>query len=178
MKGLQLLPSPAFPDDRGRFIVAWRLDELRQLEGWAPFVQESLSESRRGVLRGLHMQHPRQQGKLVRVVHGHIYDVVVDLRPESATFRRWTAAHLSAAEAAALWIPPGLAHGFLVLSERASVLYQVTAPWDPSGEVVVRWDDPDLGIDWPLDAPPVLSARDAAAPSLSDAVRLLSASQQ
>lgn len=171
MRGLRRLPSPAFPDDRGRFIVAWRLDVLSALEGFAPFVQESLSESRRGVLRGLHMQHPRQQGKLVRVVAGHIYDVVVDLRPGSETFGQWRAAHLDAARADALWIPPGLAHGFLVLSDRASVLYQVTAPWDPGGELVVRWDDPALGIDWPLDGAPVLSERDAAAPPLAAAIR-------
>lgn len=167
MKGLHRLTSRSYEDSRGRFIVAWENAVLAQLDGWSPFVQESLSESQHNVLRGLHMQHPRQQGKLVRVVSGAIFDVVVDLRPGSETFRQWRGHHLDARSAAALWIPPGLAHGFLVLSPEASVLYQVTAPWDPRGELVVRWDDPELGITWPQGAPPILSARDATAPTLA-----------
>ena len=167
MRGLRRLTSRRYADHRGRFIVAWETAVLAELEGWSPFVQESLSESQHSVLRGLHMQHPRQQGKLVRVVSGAIFDVVVDLRPGSETFCQWQGHHLDARSADALWIPPGLAHGFLVLSPAASVLYQVTAPWDPSGELVLRWDDPELDIGWPLEAPPILSARDASAPPLA-----------
>jgi len=173
MRGLSLLTPPSAEDARGRFTVAWRLEDLHGLEGFAPFAQCSLSESRRGVLRGLHMQHPSQQGKLVRVTAGRIFDVVVDLRPGSPTLGQWRGTWLDAEQPGALWIPPGLAHGFLVTSPRASVLYQVTAPWDPGGELAVRWDDPALGIDWPLSAAPILSERDAAAPGLHAALRAL-----
>ena len=168
MRGLRLLQTPAFSDDRGRFLVAWRLPDLLALEGFSPFVQESLSESRQGVLRGLHFQHRRPQGKLVRVVHGEIYDVAVDLRPGSATLHHWQASTLSADRAEALWIPPGFAHGFYTLSPLAVVLYQVTAPWDPEDEGVIRYDDPALSIPWPVppDQPPRLSDRDARAPWL------------
>ena len=113
------------------------------------------------------MQHPNQQGKLIRVVSGAIFDVVVDLRPASETFCQWRAHRLDSASADALWIPPGLAHGFLVLSDTASVLYQVTNPWDPDGELVIQWNDPTLGIAWPHSDAPVLSTRDAAAPPLA-----------
>lgn len=174
MQGLTRLPTPSFPDERGRFVVTWRQEDLRSLEGWQPFVQESLSESNHNVLRGLHMQHPRQQGKLVRVLGGHICDVVVDLRPHSATFGQWEMNHLDATQGDALWIPPGLAHGFVVLSPAASVLYQVTAPWDPQGELVLRWNDPTLAIPWPLDGPPIISVRDAQAPDLAAVLAQLS----
>lgn len=173
MRGVQRLTSRSYADPRGRFIVAWEAALLAELEGWSPFVQESLSESHHNVLRGLHMQHPRQQGKLIRVVSGAIFDVVVDLRPGSETFCQWRAHHLDAASADALWVPPGLAHGFLVLSAAATVLYQVTAPWDPGGELVVCWSDPSLGIDWPQDGPPTLSARDASAPPLAQVLKQL-----
>ncbi|MFT4975928.1 MAG: dTDP-4-dehydrorhamnose 3,5-epimerase [Myxococcota bacterium] len=170
MRGLRRIEPRQHRDNRGRFLVAWRTQDLVLLEGWAPFVQESISESRRGVLRGLHMQHPIQQGKLVRVIHGAIFDVVVDLRPDSTTRGEHRFARINSDSASALWIPPGLAHGFLVESEEAIVLYQVTAPWTPNEELTIRWDDPALGIDWPLTAPPILSKRDAAAPPLSAAL--------
>lgn len=168
LEGLCHLYSSTFDDDRGSFLVSWRLADVQALLGWRPFVQESISTSRQGVLRGLHLQSPGAQGKLVRVIDGEIYDVAVDLRPHSKTFKQWVGCVLRG-DGQALWIPPGFAHGFLVRSENAVVLYQVTAPWEPENELTVRWDDATLGIDWPLDGPPLLSPRDAVAPSL-DAV--------
>ena len=166
IEGLCRLHSPTFADERGAFLVGWRLADLQQLQGWRPFVQESLSTSRQGVLRGLHLQHPGAQGKLVRVVSGEIFDVAVDLRPGSATTLQWHASTLRS-DGQALWIPPGFAHGFLARSAEAVVLYHVTAPWQPEHELTLRWDDPALAIDWPLQAPPLLSPRDACAPDLS-----------
>ncbi|MFT5685691.1 MAG: dTDP-4-dehydrorhamnose 3,5-epimerase [Myxococcota bacterium] len=163
--GLVWLESPVYTDDRGSFMVGWRQEDLAGLVGWSPFVQESLSTSRRGVLRGLHLQHPHAQGKLVRVIAGAIFDVAVDLRPDSPTFRQHVSGPLQA-DGRALWLPPGFAHGFLVTSPQAVVLYQVTDDWVPAAEHTICWDDPALGIDWPLSGPPILSQRDASAPTL------------
>ena len=170
--GLTWLDSPVYTDARGAFMVGWRQADLSALAGWRPFVQENLSTSRRGVLRGLHLQHPRPQGKLVRVIAGEVFDVAVDLRPDSPTFLHHVSSPLRA-DGPALWLPPGLAHGFLVTSEEAIVLYQVTDDWMPEAEHTVRWDDPTLGIDWPLTQPPVLSLRDATAPALSPVLAAL-----
>ena len=170
--GLTWIDSPVYTDARGAFMVGWRQAALSTLSGWRPFVQESLSTSRRGVLRGLHLQHPRPQGKLVRVIAGEVFDVAVDLRPDSPTFLQHVSSPLRA-DGRALWLPPGLAHGFLVTSEEAIVLYQVTDDWTPEAEHTVRWDDPTLGIDWPLTHPPVLSQRDAAAPMLTSVLAAL-----
>ena len=156
IEGLCHLHSSTFSDERGSFMVGWQLDSLAALPGWKPFVQESISTSRRGVLRGMHLQSPSAQGKLVRVIAGEIFDVAVDLRSGSPTSQQWSASTLRG-DGTALWIPPGFAHGFLVRSENAVVLYQVTAPWKPEHELTVRWDDPTLNIDWPLDGPPLLS---------------------
>ena len=164
--GLVYLDTAIHRDPRGSFMVGWRTEDLATLPDWRPFVQESLSQSRRGVLRGLHLQHRHPQGKLVRVLSGEIYDVAVDLRADSSTRGKWVGAPLKA-DGRALWIPPGFAHGFLVRSEQATVLYQVTDIWAPNAELTVRWDDPTLAIDWPMEGPPVLSQRDAAAPLLS-----------
>jgi len=132
------------------------------------FVQDNQSTSRRHVLRGLHYQEPQPQGKLVRALAGTIYDVAADIRPGSATFGRWVGVELSAANRLQLWVPEGLAHGFLVLSESADVLYKTTDFYAPSCERCLRWDDPTLAIRWPLTAPPLLSPRDAAAATLGN----------
>ncbi len=131
------------------------------------FVQENHSQSSHNVLRGLHYQIRQPQGKLVRAIQGSIFDVAVDIRPDSPTFGQWAAELLSAENRRQMWIPPGFAHGFLVMSERAEVLYRLTAYYAPQQQRSIRWDDPALAIDWPLSQPPLLSAKDRAAPLLS-----------
>lgn len=135
----------------------------------AHFAQDNFSHSVRGVLRGLHYQKaPRAQGKLIGVAHGEIYDVAVDIRKGSPTYGRWVGEILSADNGRLLYIPPGFAHGFCVLSDTASVLYKVTAEWDGALEAGVRWNDPEIGVAWPV-TQPILSTRDAALPALKDA---------
>ncbi|HEU0301257.1 MAG TPA: dTDP-4-dehydrorhamnose 3,5-epimerase [Longimicrobium sp.] len=154
-------------DERGWFLESWVEDRYRAAGIAGPFVQDNLSRSRRGVVRGLHYQWPHPQGKLVSVPHGAVWDVAVDVRPGSPTFGRWTARVLSARNGRQLWIPPGFAHGFAVLSRSAAVHYRCTDAYHPECETTVLWSDPDLGIAWPV-ADPLLSARDAAAPRLRD----------
>lgn len=158
-----LLTPRIYPDDRGAFMETYRKQVFEQA-GIPPFVQENQSRSRQGVLRGLHYQVIQPQGKLVRVASGAIFDVVVDLRRSSTTFGKWMGVVLSAQESAQVWIPIGLAHGFYVLSETAEVIYKTTDYYAPAGERTLRWDDPDLGIAWPLadGAAPVVSPKDAA----------------
>lgn len=138
----------------------------------ANFVLDVHSRSQRGVLRGLHYQLPPcAQGKLVRVIAGRVFDVVVDMRRSSPNFRRWFSVELDAEKPQQVWIPPGFAHGFLALSETAEVLYKATSYYAPRTEGSVRWNDPDIGIEWPrMDSAPTLSARDAQAPALADAL--------
>ena len=150
-------------DDRGFFLETWHERRYREAGIPGPFVQDNLSHSRRGALRGLHAQLDPPQGKLVRAVRGEIFDVAVDLRVGSPRFGRWAAARLSGESHHQLWIPPGFAHGFCVLSDEADVEYKCTAPYAPGGEIAVAWNDPRIGIAWPV-REPVLSARDAAAP--------------
>jgi dTDP-4-dehydrorhamnose 3,5-epimerase len=155
-------------DARGWLLEAWRADRVPDPRLPASFAQDNLVESAPGVLRGLHLQHPDAQGKLVQVLAGEIFDVAVDLRPDSPTFRRWVSVPLSAREPRLLWIPPGFGHGYAVTgSVPALVLYRCTAPWRREAEVVVRYDDPELGVRWPL-ARPLLSSKDAAAPRLAE----------
>jgi len=154
-------------DARGDFRELYHAERYRAAGLDAAFVQDNVSRSRRGVLRGLHLQHPNGQGKLVTVVEGAVLDVAVDVRRGSPTFRRWAALELSAANALQLWIPPGFAHGFVVLSETALFAYKCTAAYSAADELTVRWDDPALGIDWRVDAP-VLSDKDTAAPTLAE----------
>ena len=136
----------------------------------ADLVQDNESLSHAGVLRGLHYQlDPHAQGKLVRVVHGEVFDVAVDLRHSSATFGRWVGVHLSADNHRQLWVPPGFAHGFVVTSESAEFLYKTTDYWYPEHERSLLWNDPAIGIDWPLEGQPLLAAKDAAAALLRDA---------
>jgi dTDP-4-dehydrorhamnose 3,5-epimerase len=152
-------------DARGFFLEAWSRSVFQE-HGLDPvFMQGNLSGSARGVLRGLHYQWPRAQGKLVSVAAGEVFDVAVDVRRGSPGFGKWFGEVLSASNRLGLWIPPGFAHGFVVLSEFATFSYLVTAPYDPAAEVVLRWDDPAIGVRWPVDDP-LVSSKDAAAPTL------------
>ncbi|HEX7336634.1 MAG TPA: dTDP-4-dehydrorhamnose 3,5-epimerase [Gemmatimonadales bacterium] len=158
-------------DERGFFLESWHEERLAAKGVAARFVQDNHSRSVRGTLRGLHYQTGSPQGKLVRVVSGEVYDVAVDLRRSSATFGRWVAEDLTADNHKQLWIPPGFAHGFYVLSKSADLLYKCTTYYDPAQDRALRWDDPDVAINWPLPdgCPPILSAKDASAPPLRDA---------
>lgn len=156
-----ILEPRVHSDERGFFFETFRADHLAAAGIGQAFMQENHSGSRRNVLRGLHYQVNRPQGKLVRVVIGEVFDVSLDLRRSSPTFRKWVGVQLSAENRRQLWVPPGFAHGFLVLSEWAEVLYKTTDYYAPSCERTLLWNDPELGIDWPLAGPPLLSAKDA-----------------
>ncbi len=169
LAGLILIEPRTFADSRGFFRETFKASEFAAAGLPTAFAQDNFSHSTRGVLRGLHFQKPpRAQGKLVCVPRGEIYDVAVDVRRGSPTWGRWAGATLSAANGCLLYVPPGFAHGFCVVSQEADVLYKVTAEWAPGLESGIVWNDPDLGIAWPA-AEPVLSARDAALPRLRDA---------
>ena len=159
-----------FGDSRGFFLESYNQRAFQEATGWAPaFVQDNHSGSAKGVLRGLHYQIRQPQGKLVRVTAGEVFDVVVDIRKSSPTFGRWVGATLSAENKLQVWIPPGFAHGFLVLSEFAEFLYKTTDFYAPEHERCIRWDDPAIGIEWPLEAEPVLSSKDQQGVSLQQA---------
>jgi dTDP-4-dehydrorhamnose 3,5-epimerase len=167
-----LLIEPAvFGDARGAFFESWNRRAFSQLVGHeVEFVQDNHSVSARNVLRGLHYQvEPRTQGKLVRVVAGEVYDVVVDRRRSSPTFGKWVGERLSADNRRMMWVPKGLAHGFVVLSERAEFLYKTTDYYAPEHERTLLWNDPAVGVVWPLVGEPVLKPKDAAGTPLSDA---------
>lgn len=164
-----LLEPRVFADERGFFLESYNKRELAELGVEADFVQDNHSRSVRGVLRGLHYQIRQPQGKLVRVVSGEVFDVAVDLRRSSPTFGKWVGFHLSAENKRMLWIPPGFAHGFLVLSEFADFLYKTTDYYAPQYERSILWNDPDLGVAWPLSVEPILSAKDRAGRRLRDA---------
>lgn len=166
-----ILEPQAFADDRGHFFEAFNKEAFDQEVGgtWT-FVQDNQSRSRRSVLRGLHYQlDPMAQGKLVRVVRGAVFDVAVDIRESSSSFGRWLGVELSEDNHKQLWVPPGFAHGFLALTDPADLLYKVTEYYSPDHDRSIRWDDPDIGIEWPLDGEPTLSDKDATAPHLRDA---------
>lgn len=169
--GVVVVEPRVFGDARGSFFESFNRGELESALGRpVEFVQDNHSYSRRGVLRGLHYQLPRPQGKLVRVVRGEVFDVALDLRRASPTLGRWTGEVLSAENRRQLWIPEGFAHGFLVLSEEAEFLYKTTEYWYPEHEHRIRWDDGDLAIAWPrLGLPPTLSPKDAAGTSFKEA---------
>ena len=158
-------------DERGFFMETWHAQRFREAGIDGEFVQDNFSHSSKGTLRGLHYQIDRAQGKLVRVVQGEVYDVAVDLRKSSPQYGQWIGETLSAENKHQLWIPPGFAHGFLVISETAEVEYKCTDYYAPEFERTIRWNDPDLGIAWPLldGSKPVLSEKDAAASLLKDA---------
>jgi dTDP-4-dehydrorhamnose 3,5-epimerase len=166
-----LLMAPrVFGDERGFFMESWNARTFREATGIdATFVQDNHSCSTRHVLRGIHYQVVRPQGKLVRVVTGSVFDVAVDLRRSSPTFGRWVGHELSASNKLQMWIPPGFGHGFLVLSESADFLYKTTDYWIGQHDRALRWNDPAIGIDWPLQGEPILAAKDAAAPLLEAA---------
>jgi dTDP-4-dehydrorhamnose 3,5-epimerase len=156
-------------DDRGFFFESYREDQFqRAAETSRRFVQDNHSRSARHVLRGLHYQVRQPQGKLVRVVLGEVFDVVVDLRRHSPTFGKWTGTLLSAENKRQLWVPEGFAHGFLVTSDVAETVYKTTAYYAPEHERSLLWNDPDVGIVWPLTAPPTLAAKDLAGKRLAD----------
>ena len=163
---LVIEPS-VFGDSRGFFLESWNQARFDQLVGRnVRFVQDNHSMSARGVLRGLHFQVKQPQGKLVRVVSGEVFDVAVDIRRSSPTFGRWVGERLSAANKRMLWIPEGFAHGFLVTSDGAEFLYKTTDYYAPEHDRTLRWNDPALGIAWPLEGEPVLKERDARGGSL------------
>ncbi len=166
-----LLEPRVFGDARGFFLESFNRRAFEDALGRSlEFVQDNHSSSTRGVLRGLHYQLPFPQGKLVRVVQGEVFDVAVDLRRGSKSFGRWVGERLSAENKRQMWIPEGFAHGFLVLSERAEFLYKTTDYWHPESERCVRWDDPEIGVAWPLDGlTPVVSGKDAAGSRLAEA---------
>jgi len=164
--GVLLVEPDRFGDSRGFFQELWHERRYADAGIAGPFVQDNISLSGRGVLRGLHLQHPQGQGKLVYVLQGEVFDVAVDVRVGSPSFGQWTGAVLSADNARQLWIPEGFAHGFCVLSEAALFAYKCTDFYNRDTELAVLWNDPEIGIDWPLDDPSV-SDKDAVAPPLS-----------
>lgn len=165
LEGLKVLVPRRFEDERGYFLEAYSAQGYASVVG-AAFVQDNLSHSRRGVLRGLHYQYPDWQGKLVYPITGEIFDVAVDIRADSSTFGQWYGLILSAREPKQLYIPPGFAHGFCVLSETADVTYKCTAPYNPACEFTLAYNDPSIGIDWPV-ATPLLSFKDRQGRSLA-----------
>ena len=164
---LQLFERPVYRDTRGTFTELWREDAMEEFAGLPRFVQDNAAHSRRGVVRGLHFQNPRPQGKLVSVTIGEVFDVAVDVRVGSATFGRWAAYVLSEGNGRQLYIPPGFAHAYQTVSDVSVVVYKCSDFYSPDDERAVGWDDASIGIDWPIpDA--VVSSRDASAPLLRD----------
>lgn len=170
LPGVKLLTPKVFGDERGFFMETFNQRTAAGAGIPAEWVQDNHSYSQYGVLRGLHYQYPTWQGKLVRVVQGEIFDVAVDIRRDSATFGRWFGARLSGENKQQLYLPEGFAHGFCVTSEDAHVLYKCTTLYQPDEDAGVLWNDPDIGIEWPVDSP-ILSDKDANAPRLN-AIRL------
>ncbi|WP_028310662.1 dTDP-4-dehydrorhamnose 3,5-epimerase [Derxia gummosa] len=165
-----ILEPKVFGDARGFFLESWNARVFAEATGVdLPFVQDNHSRSARNVLRGIHYQMVKPQGKLVRVAAGRVLDVAVDLRRSSPRFGQWVGVELSADNQRQLWIPPGFGHGFAVLSESADFLYKTTEYWLPEHDRSLRWNDPAIGIDWQLDGEPLVAAKDAAAPLLADA---------
>jgi dTDP-4-dehydrorhamnose 3,5-epimerase len=165
-----IIEPKVFGDERGFFFESFNEQKFAQLTGVTlSFVQDNHSRSAQNVLRGLHYQIQQPQGKLVRVVNGEVFDVAVDIRKESPTFGKWVGARLSAENKRQLWIPVGFAHGFVVLSEQADFLYKTTDYWAPQYERSILWNDPEIGIDWPINGEPLLSVKDKAAKALANA---------
>jgi len=171
LPGVVVIKPDVFEDSRGFFMETWNAHDFAAAGIDAEFVQDNMSQSTRHTLRGLHYQVQQPQGKLVRVVVGEVFDVAVDLRRSSPTFGKYEGVVLSGENKHCLWVPPGFAHGFLVLSETAAFEYKCTDYYAPECERAIRWDDPDIGIDWPLPngVAPALSVKDEAATSLAQA---------
>ena len=168
LPGVLLIEPKVFADARGFFLETYNAARFREFGIDAPFVQDNQSRSARGVLRGLHYQEPNPQGKLVRCTLGALFDVAVDIRRDSPHFGKWFGAELSEENKRMLWIPPGFAHGFCALSDIADLAYKCTSLYEAQNDRVILWNDPDLGIKWPV-TNPKLSAKDARAPRLKDA---------
>jgi dTDP-4-dehydrorhamnose 3,5-epimerase len=167
---VKVIEPKVFGDARGYFLESFNAREFAEkVVSGVEFVQDNHSRSAKGVLRGLHYQIQHAQGKLVRVVEGEVFDVAVDIRRDSPNFGKWQGVVLSAENHRQLWVPPGFAHGFVVLSESAQFLYKTTDFWYPEHERSLRWNDPEIGIEWPIDFEPNLAAKDAAAVGLSEA---------
>ena len=163
-----VLEGALFRDHRGTFCEAWHAERYAALGLAERFVQDNVSTSHAGVLRGLHAQHPRSQGKLVSVLQGAVFDVAVDIRRGSPTFGQWTGERLTAADGRQMYVPPGFAHGFVVVSsEPAVVLYKCTEYYVAAHDLAIAWNDPAIGVEWPV-PDPILSEKDAAAPSLAE----------
>ena len=168
LKDCVIIEPIVFGDERGFFLETYQADRYADLAGITlSFIQDNHSHSSKGVLRGLHFQHSKPQGKLVRVAKGEVYDVAVDIRPASPTFGQWEAIVLSEQNKIQFWVPPGFAHGFLVLSDTADFEYKCTEYYDPSDEASLSWNDPALNIPWPIDNP-ILSKKDRNALVLAD----------
>lgn len=171
IEGVVVIEPKVFGDERGFFLESFQADRYKELAGIdLPFVQDNHSRSAKGVLRGLHFQKSKPQGKLVRVVRGEVFDVAVDIRPDSPTYGKWEGVLLSEENKKQFWVPPGLAHGFVVLSDTADFEYKCTDYYDPTDEGSLIWNDATVGIDWPLNRLEgvniQLSAKDSAAPTL------------
>ncbi len=171
LPGVILIETQSFDDQRGYFRENYQQKKFADLGINGTFVQDNLSRSKQGVLRGLHFQEPATQGKLIQVITGEIFDVAVDVRKGSPFFGQWLGINLSDQVGAMLWIPEGFAHGFVVLSDVANIIYKVTEFWSPEYEQVICWNDPAIGITWPIKNP-ILADKDTAAPSLADAPTL------
>ena len=174
LPGVLVVEPDVFRDPRGYFLETFHERKYREAGIPHGFVQDNQSRSLRGTLRGMHAQLKKPQGKLIRAVHGEIFDVAVDIRPDSPTFGKWTAATLSADNFRQMFIPPGFAHGFCVLSDSAEIAYKCTDFYDRQDEIGFRWNDPSVGIRWPV-GDPLLSERDAALPALAELRQRLSA---
>jgi len=168
LDGCVIIEPKVFGDERGFFLEAFHAQRYAiEADIRLPFVQDNHSRSSKNVLRGLHFQKNKPQGKLVRVVRGQVYDVAVDIREDSSTYGRWEAVILSEQNRTQFWVPPGFAHGFLVLSDTADFEYKCTDYYDPTDEASISWNDPELDITWPVDNP-ILSDKDASAQKLTD----------
>ncbi|WP_250507458.1 dTDP-4-dehydrorhamnose 3,5-epimerase [Caballeronia sp. GAFFF3] len=167
---VKIIEPKVFGDARGYFYESFNAREFAEhVESGVEFVQDNHSRSAKGVLRGLHYQIQHAQGKLVRVVEGEVFDVAVDVRKSSPNFGKWVGVSLSEENRRQLWVPPGFAHGFVVLSDAAQFLYKTTDYWYQAHERSIVWNDPEIGIDWPIDFQPMLAAKDAAAKRLGEA---------
>lgn len=170
LPGVLIIEPKVFGDERGFFLESWNRQTMADAGLEMDFVQDNHSRSAHGVLRGLHYQLENPQGKLVRVTRGAVFDVAVDIRASSPQFGQWVGVELSAENHRMLWVPPGFAHGFVVLSETADFLYKCTTAYHPPSDRSLRWNDPDIAIAWPdVGTAPILSAKDEAAPLLADA---------
>jgi dTDP-4-dehydrorhamnose 3,5-epimerase len=168
LPGALVVEPRAFGDERGYFMETWNQARYEEAGLSVRFVQDNLSFSTRGVLRGLHFQNPDQQGKLVQVLQGEVFDVAVDIRAGSPTFGEWEGVVLSSENKRQFYVPEGFAHGFLVTGDSALFSYKCTAKYNSSAEGFVLWNDPDIGVEWPLEAPPIISEKDRIARPLKD----------